>query len=149
MLKWAKVLALVLMMMLVATPAMAADDSAKMSPALQALVESGGSGSADVIVTFFADGGEQHRRGSLLDADQHALRVDVERPLEVVQDPLGDLHDVPGARYVRQNDRELVATEVGHRVGRPHRLGNALGGPFEDLVADLMAELEKIRREEP
>ena len=79
--------------------------------------------------------------------------IDAERLAECLEDPGCHLHCGLGVGHIVDEHRELVPTETGDGVGRPHRLAYALGGLAEHVVAETVAEavvddLEAIEIEE-
>ena len=62
------------------------------------------------------------------------------RPFDLGQDPLGEGHDRIGVVHVGAQDRELVAAEAGHRVGRAQDAAEPVPDGHQQLVARIVAE---------
>jgi hypothetical protein len=72
-------------------------------------------------------------------ADGHLVPFEDQRRRERLDDLLGGQHRGPGVG-VRQDQRELVAAQAGHRVGGPQRLAQPEGDLLQELVAGQVPE---------
>ena len=100
----------------------------------------------------FGDIGAVVREQANADAGRqvHDFIVDLERLGECVQDGLGGKVDPLAMVHVGHHDRELVATEPGHRIGLPDAADNpprhidqqAVAGQVTDGVVDLLEAVQ-------
>ena len=73
-------------------------------------------------------------------ADEDLLALEVERLLQHLHDPVGDVRGPDALPAVLEQDRELVAAQPGRRVGRAERLLQPLADLGRQPVAGRVAE---------
>ena len=71
---------------------------------------------------------------------EHLLAADEEGRTQDGEGPLGDLDRHLGVRAFVEQDGELVATQAGHRVARPHTRAQPLADLPEKAVTGAVAE---------